>query len=44
MVITQRVPIYNRKERFCFLISSSELLNLVKSFGIPMDFSSSYFF
>ena len=33
MVIAQRVPIYNEKEKFCFFIPSFKLLILVKSFG-----------
>ena len=33
MVIAQRVPIYNEKEKFCFFIPSFKLLVLVKSFG-----------
>ena len=34
MVIAQRVPIYNEKEKFCFFIPSFELLVSVKLFGI----------
>ena len=34
MVIAQRVPIYNEKEKFCFFIPSFKLLVSVKLFGI----------